>query len=72
MPRPVHRKKDPVKVAAFRAELCEKLHAQQIALESSVHLWVMDDCLARTRVPFLPEAQMQVAGGDKCALVCSR
>lgn len=43
MPRPSHRKKDPAKVAAFRAELCEKLHAQQIALESSVHLWVMDE-----------------------------
>jgi transposase len=43
VPRPVHRKKDPAKVQAFRAELCEKLHAQQIALESSVHLWVMDE-----------------------------
>lgn len=43
VPRPVHRKKDPAKVEAFRAELCEKLHAQQIALESSVHLWVMDE-----------------------------
>ena len=72
MPRPVHRKKDPAKVEAFRAELCEKLHGQQIALESSVHLWVMDDCLARQRLPLLPEAQMQVAGSDKCALACSR
>ncbi len=43
VPRPVHRKKDPAKVEAFRAELCGKLHAQQIALESSVHLWVMDE-----------------------------
>ena len=43
VPRPVHRKKDPAKVEAFRAELCEKLHAQQIALESSVHLWVSDE-----------------------------
>ena len=43
VPRPVHRKKDPAKVQAFRAELCEKLHAQQIALESSVHLWVSDE-----------------------------
>ena len=50
MPRPAHRQKDPVKVAAFRAELCEKLHAQQIALKSSVHLWVMDDCPARQRL----------------------
>ena len=51
VPRPVHRKKDPAKVEAFRAELCDKLHAQQIALESSVHLWVMDDCPARQRPP---------------------
>ena len=34
MPRPSHRKKDPERVAALRGELCEKLHAQQIALES--------------------------------------
>jgi len=72
VPRPSHRKKDPAKVEAFRAELCEKLHAQQIAVERSVHLWVMDDCLARQRPPFLPEAQMQVAGSDKCVLACSR
>ena len=26
VPRPTHRKKDPAKVEAFRAELCEKLH----------------------------------------------
>jgi len=43
VPRPVHRKKDPAKVEAFRAELCDKLHGEQIALESSVHLWVTDE-----------------------------
>jgi transposase len=43
VPRPTHRKKDPAGVEAFRAELCEKLHAEQIALESSVHLWVSDE-----------------------------
>jgi transposase len=43
VPRPTHAKKDPAKVEAFRAELCEKLHGQQIALESSVHLWVSDE-----------------------------
>ena len=43
VPRPVHRKKDPTKVAAFRAELCEKLHRERIALEQSVHLWVSDE-----------------------------
>jgi transposase len=43
VPRPTHRKKDPAKVEAFRAELCEKLHGQQIALETSVHLWVSDE-----------------------------
>ena len=43
VPRPAHRKKDPAKVEAFRAELCEKLHREQIALENSVHLWVTDE-----------------------------
>ena len=43
VPRPTHRKKDPARVAAFRAELCAKLHAEQIALEQSVHLWVSDE-----------------------------
>ena len=43
VPRPTHREKDPVKVDAFRAELCEKLHAERIASESSVHLWVSDE-----------------------------
>lgn len=43
VPRPTHRKKDPAKVAAFRAELCAKLHGEQIALETSVHLWVSDE-----------------------------
>jgi transposase len=43
VPRPTHRKKDPAKVEAFRAELCEKLHGEQIALETSVHLWVSDE-----------------------------
>jgi len=43
VPRPTHRKKDPAKVEAFRAELCEKLHGERIALESSVHLWVSDE-----------------------------
>ena len=41
MTRPVHRKKDPAKVQAFRAELRERLHREQIALESSVHLRAM-------------------------------
>ena len=43
VPRPTHRKKDPARVEAFRAELCEKLHREQIALEQSVHLWVSDE-----------------------------
>ena len=43
VPRPTHRKKDPARVEAFRAELCEKLHGEQIALEQSVHLWVSDE-----------------------------
>lgn len=43
VPRPTHRKKDPAQVAAFRAELCDKLHQEQIALETSVHLWVSDE-----------------------------
>ena len=43
VPRPTHRKKDPARVEAFRAELCEKLHGEQIALETSVHLWVSDE-----------------------------
>jgi len=43
VPRPAHTKKDPAKVEAFRAELCEKLHGEQIALETSVHLWVSDE-----------------------------
>ena len=47
MPRPTHTKQDPAKVEAFRAELCEKLHSEQIALESSVHLWVSDDRVPR-------------------------
>jgi|SRR5882724_1089998 len=47
VPRPTHRKKDPARVEAFRAELCEKLHGEQIALESSVHLWVSDDRVPR-------------------------
>lgn len=43
VPRPTHRKKDPARVEAFRAELCEKLHGEQIAMETSVHLWVSDE-----------------------------
>ena len=43
VPRPTHTKKDPARVEAFRAELCEKLHREQIALETSVHLWVSDE-----------------------------
>jgi len=43
VPRPTHRKKDPKRVEAFRAELCEKLHGEQSALEQSVHLWVSDE-----------------------------
>ena len=43
VPRPTHAKKDPAKVQAFRAELCEKLHGERIALETSVHLWVSDE-----------------------------
>ena len=43
VPRPTHRKKDPARVEAFRAELCDKLHGEQIALEQSVHLWVSDE-----------------------------
>lgn len=35
-------KNDPAEVEAFRAELCDRLPAQQIALETSVHRWVMD------------------------------
>lgn len=43
VPRPVHRKNDPSKVEAFRAELCSRLHAEQIPLDASVHLWVTDE-----------------------------
>jgi len=43
VPRPVHRKKDPAKVEAFRRELCQKLHREEIPLESRVHLWVTDE-----------------------------
>ena len=43
VPRPTHAKKDPAKVEAFRAELCDRLHGEQIALEQSVHLWVSDE-----------------------------
>lgn len=43
VPRPTHRKKDPARVQAFRTELCDRLHGEQIALEQSVHLWVSDE-----------------------------
>lgn len=43
VPRPTHRKKDPARVEAFRAELCERLHQEQVPLEQSVHLWVSDE-----------------------------
>jgi transposase len=43
VPRPVHEKKDPVAVEAFRKTLCHKLHEKQIPLEASVHLWVLDE-----------------------------
>jgi transposase len=43
VPRPTHTKKDPAKVEAFRAELCERLPGERIALETSVHLWVSDE-----------------------------
>lgn len=43
VPRPVHRTKDSERVEAFRAEFCEKLHASQISLQSSVPLWAMDE-----------------------------
>lgn len=43
VPRPSHQRKDPARVEAFRAGLCDRLHAEQIALETGVHLWVSDE-----------------------------
>lgn len=43
VPRPSHTKKDPAAVESFRTTLCERLHQEEISLERSVHLWVMDE-----------------------------
>jgi DDE superfamily endonuclease len=47
VPRPLHAKKDPAAVETFRQTLSDQLHAKDIALDASVHLWVIDDCLRR-------------------------
>jgi transposase len=72
VPRPTHRKKDPARVEAFRAELCfetargaDRLGEQRAS--------VGERRLPRAAAPSSkPEAQMQAAGGGKCALACSR
>lgn len=43
VPRPRHTRQDPVAVETFRTGLSAQLHAQEIALEQSVHVWVVDE-----------------------------
>lgn len=43
VPRPVHARQNPAAVETFRSTLCEQLHAQNVPLEQSVHLWVVDE-----------------------------
>jgi transposase len=43
VPRPLHAGKDPQAAETFRQTLSDKLHAKEIALESPVHLWVIDE-----------------------------
>ena len=43
MPRPLHAKRDPAAVETFRQTLSAQWPAQDIALEASVPLWVMDE-----------------------------
>jgi transposase len=43
VPRPTHAAKDPAAAEAFRATLSERLHAEGIELNVSVHLWVSDE-----------------------------
>ena len=44
MPRPVHTKRDPQQVAAFREHLLENLRALQIPKGQPVRVWVADEC----------------------------
>lgn len=43
VPRPLHAKKDPAAAETFRQTLSDQLHAKDIALDASVHLWVIDE-----------------------------
>ena len=43
VPRPHHARQDPAAVETFRATLGAQLHAKDIALETRVHLWVVDE-----------------------------
>jgi len=65
-----HPKKDLAKIEAFRTELCEKLHDERIALETSVHRSVSDGRVPRKSIHFMQEASLRVAGSDKCTLAC--
>jgi len=44
VPRPVHTKRDPQQVAAFREHLLENLRALQIPKGQPVRVWVADEC----------------------------
>ena len=56
MPRPRHSGKKPGAEEAFKEQLCAKRESLGIEAGSRVKVWVMDDCLARQRFPFWPEA----------------
>ena len=71
VPRPTHSRKIPGAAEAWKSAVAEKLEGLGIEAGSRVRVWFMDDCLARQRFPFWPEAQMQVAGSDNRALVCT-
>ena len=43
VPRPLHAGNDPVAAETFRQTLSDKLHAKEIAVETPVHLWVIDE-----------------------------
>ena len=43
VPRPAHSRQKAQAVETFRKTLCEQLHKKSIPLETSVHIWVMDE-----------------------------
>ena len=43
VPRPLHARQNPTAVETFRTTLCAQLHALEVPLTQSVHLWVIDE-----------------------------